>query len=816
MKTLSLFKKLENALRSALIQRSSSLHPKTDRVLPTTGGAQTAQSDSLARIYGLNRFRTGLAFALCLSLVPSLFGATAPKVTLVGCEWWQVTGALIDPCTVFLSSAAPSGGVKVSLSSSNKALAVPASVTVPSGATSMWFNATAASVSSAQSAIVTSSANSTSATTYLQLNAVAPATTPKIGASASSIAFGSVTTGSSTSQTVTLTSSGTGALTISAASVSGSGFKMTQPTLPATLNPGSSLTIALQFAPTAAGSASGQLSIASNSSTGSATSVALTGTGVAPITIGVSPTSASVTAGATQQFTSSVSGSSNTSVSWSVSGSGCSGSSCGTISSTGLYTAPATAPSPATVTVKATSAASTAKTASATVTVNAAASASGKTYYLAPASAGGSDSNNGLSASAPWLTPKHSVNCGDTILAIPSTAYNSSNFGYGNWGTVNCPAGNNVAWLACETFDGCKITTGGGILVDHSFWGVRNWEVTAMSQYAGCFGAAPNYSNPTEIHHVVFANNVANQCYSGGFITYNTGTASVDYITFVGNVAYNAAQGSSECYSGISIYEPVQSDSQPGTHIFVAGNFSYASKEANPCAGGTAPGADGIIFDTFDGSQAGFSTPYSAQSVAENNMLLGNDGNGMAVQNNTTGAAHSPVYIQHNTSWGNNSTNSTGAPLCSELEINIGYSININGNIVATNAAKSCGNYSVYGIDVYEGNTSDLVQQNAIYSASGYNTTTWGSGSFAFGSNLTGQNPAFKNAAIPGAPNCSGTANVPACMATVISNFTPTNSQVVGYGYQTPSTSPVSDPLFPQWLCNTNLPAGLVSSPCEN
>jgi hypothetical protein len=67
------------------------------------------------------------------------------------------------------------------------------------------------------------------------------------------------------------------------------------------------------------------------------------------------------------------------------------------------------------------------------------------TYYLAPASGGGNNSNNGTSASAPWLTPNHPVNCGDVILAAASAGYNASSFNTGEWGTVTCSAGNNVA-----------------------------------------------------------------------------------------------------------------------------------------------------------------------------------------------------------------------------------------------------------------------------------------------------------------------------------------------------------------------------------
>jgi hypothetical protein len=77
------------------------------------------------------------------------------------------------------------------------------------------------------------------------------------------------------------------------------------------------------------------------------------------------PTAASVPVGNTQQFTATVTGTSNTSVSWTVAG----GASNGTITSAGLYTAPTTVPNPPTVTVTATSQANTAKSASATVTV---------------------------------------------------------------------------------------------------------------------------------------------------------------------------------------------------------------------------------------------------------------------------------------------------------------------------------------------------------------------------------------------------------------------------------------------------------------
>lgn len=88
------------------------------------------------------------------------------------------------------------------------------------------------------------------------------------------------------------------------------------------------------------------------------------------VSVSVSPTSATVNPGGTQQFTASVSGNSNTAVTWSAS------PSTGSISSTGLYTAPSSVSSQTTVTVTATSQADSTKSASATITLNASASTS--------------------------------------------------------------------------------------------------------------------------------------------------------------------------------------------------------------------------------------------------------------------------------------------------------------------------------------------------------------------------------------------------------------------------------------------------------
>ncbi len=82
-----------------------------------------------------------------------------------------------------------------------------------------------------------------------------------------------------------------------------------------------------------------------------------------PVQVTISPTSATVQSGATQQFNAMVTGYSNTAATWSVNEIVGGNSTLGTISASGLYTAPAVVPSPNTVTLKATSVADTTKSA---------------------------------------------------------------------------------------------------------------------------------------------------------------------------------------------------------------------------------------------------------------------------------------------------------------------------------------------------------------------------------------------------------------------------------------------------------------------
>ena len=113
------------------------------------------------------------------------------------------------------------------------------------------------------------------------------------------------------------------------------------------------------------------------------------------VTVSISPTAATVSAGSTQQFTATVTGSANTTVTWSASG--------GSVNASGLFTAPASA---GTVSVTATSVADPTKSANAIVTVTAALSLGGGTINFIPTD----------SATASWSSQDRT--CFNNYLAV--------------------------------------------------------------------------------------------------------------------------------------------------------------------------------------------------------------------------------------------------------------------------------------------------------------------------------------------------------------------------------------------------------------
>lgn len=227
-----------------------------------------------------------------------LTGRGVPKLSQLSCANSTMTGAGSDNCTLTTSATVPSGGLTVSLTSSNRSFVVPASMTIAAGTASGSFSATVSAVNVAQAATVSASSAGASASTSVQLDAAAIS----LDVSASSLSFGSVNVNTPSTQSLTLSSTGTSAVTVSAATVAGAGFSVSGVAFPLTLNAGQTATLTVQFDPNTAGAATGQLTLTSNSASGTSTLINLSGTGL-PVLSGLNCASGSITGAGTDNCT---------------------------------------------------------------------------------------------------------------------------------------------------------------------------------------------------------------------------------------------------------------------------------------------------------------------------------------------------------------------------------------------------------------------------------------------------------------------------------------------------------------------------------
>ena len=152
-------------------------------------------------------------------------------------------------------------------------------------------------------------------------NPKTPSKTPGAGtgvlsANLTTVSFGTVGVGKATTQSVTVTNTGTSTVTIDQTAVTGASFTTGAGTPSATIAPGQSKTIQIQFAPLLAGSAAGGFTLTSNASNSPLT-VELVGTG-GQAGLAISPANfnfGSVQVGSTGSATITLTNSGNESVS---------------------------------------------------------------------------------------------------------------------------------------------------------------------------------------------------------------------------------------------------------------------------------------------------------------------------------------------------------------------------------------------------------------------------------------------------------------------------------------------------------------------
>ena len=159
----------------------------------------------------------------------------------------------------------------------------------------------------------------TSASTPSAKTSSSTASSGTLAASATSFSFGNVASGSSSPQTLTLTNTGTAAVTISQAAVTGAGFSVVGGMSSVSIAAGQNHAFQVQFAPQAPGSVTGNITVASDASD-SPLSISLSGTGVAAPSITTQPASQTVTAGQTATFTVAATGTAPMTYQWKMNG----------------------------------------------------------------------------------------------------------------------------------------------------------------------------------------------------------------------------------------------------------------------------------------------------------------------------------------------------------------------------------------------------------------------------------------------------------------------------------------------------------------
>jgi hypothetical protein len=247
--------------------------------------------------------------ALSVTFAPTAAGATAGSVTVTNSDGVNavaaVTGTQVQAGLSLTPSSASFGSVvtgntnsqTVQIKNSGTAnltvsqatvtgagftltgLVLPMSLTPgQSGNFNVQYAPQSAGSASGAVSIISNAANSP-ATVALSGTGVAALYT--ISLNPGSLSFGSVTDGTAVAQGFTVTNTGSSNVAISGITATGTGYSLVSGAGAVTLSPNQSTAVSVQFAPSVAGAVNGSVKILSNA-TGSVSSVALSGSGVAP------------------------------------------------------------------------------------------------------------------------------------------------------------------------------------------------------------------------------------------------------------------------------------------------------------------------------------------------------------------------------------------------------------------------------------------------------------------------------------------------------------------------------------------------------
>lgn len=391
-----------------------------------------------------------------------------------------------------------------------------------------------------------------------------------------------------------------------------------------------------------------------------------------PVAVTISPTSASVQGNRTQQFTATVSGTTNSAVNWLVHGTAGGDSTYGTISPSGLYTAPP-CPSVSSATVTAQSAYDSTASANATVALSPASLNSTDRFVAI----NGSDSNDG-SACHPWATVQHAAS-----LAEPGWTIHvgSGTYSVGS-GIVNNNSGNSSARIVyignydkkSWTWNTKLVSTGTAVwTTDANYVDIVGFDLTSTNSAATWgfhLGGSDLRIKDNYVHDIysnspgagimvggdgttrgveVNGNVVAREAHTTGGSTDNQCIYTTEsHTTIVNNIVFACAK------YGIQIYSHIAGGSNYDT---IANNTVFASYRGIVVGGeDTGSGPPSVDYNTITNNivygvtSYGFNAGpiFGSHNVTSNNLTY-NDGTNYssAYTNHTNDILSAPLFVNY-------------------------------------------------------------------------------------------------------------------------------------------------------------------------
>ncbi len=250
-------------------------------------------------------------------------------------------------------------------------------------------------------------------------------------------------------------------------------------------------------------------------------------------------------------------------------------------------------------------------------------------------------------------------------------------------------------------------------------------------------------------HHIAAVRNIAHDSGGAGLSALHS-----DYVRFEGNTVYNNSSRSDYGDSGIDLWEMQASDTRPGFHIVIRNNLSYSNVESDIPADLQTDG-EGIILDSFDYADSTYgSTPYTQESLVENNVIWANGGRGIEA----SGAQPtSYVTIRNNTvfddntqqqqyggaeivSWGNGNSVTNNIVILGPDAKN-GTATNQTTVAIADRCGASSAGVQITGGSTWANNLVYSMKSGAPLSSSNCVTTASNYTTIPVGSNVMGVDP---------------------------------------------------------------------------